>query len=395
VAIIGGGFMGVSTARELLQRRPGLGVVLLEARTLGNGATGRNGGQVLNWINGVHPKSPEEIKRVWDTTLHGIDTVLRRADRKGVRWSRNGAMECYTDQKRAEGAHAYVERLQAAGVPVRFVQGDELRRLTRAEGVVGAVFDPTAGVLAGLDLVRAEKPDLLAAGCRIYEETPVTRVEGDGPHVLTTPDGEVRADAIVLATNGYTGLLGWFQDRILPLQSHVVALPMNAGEWGDADAWADDMDRISYAARTPDGHLIFGGGSNHAYGYHFGGRTSSVTTPKARAALDNRLSRYFPGKRVEGAPHVWSGTLGVTMTRGCSIGRKGSVYWGLGWSGHGVTLANLAGEVIADIYIGAGEKWADQPFFGAPLGWIPPEPLRWAGYHIYTTLTGKSPRRAG
>lgn len=396
VAIIGGGFTGLSTARELLLRRPDLGVVVLEAKTVGNGASGRNGGQLLNWINGIGHDELALVKRVWDATLHGIEGVLARAQAApDVRWTRDGALDLYTDARRAEAAHADAERLASVGIPVRYVSGDALNALCRAEGVVGAVLDPTAGVLAGLDLLRATKRELLALGCHIYEETPVVRIREGAPHVIETAAGTVQARSVVLATNGYTPLLGYFTNQVFPLASHVVSAPVEAAAWGAAGSFSDDMDRISYGARVPDGQggseLVFGGGSNASYGYRYGGRTGGELGPRADAAVTRKLHQYFP--RVGAPGHRWSGTLGITLSRRPSVGRRGEVYWGLGYSGHGVTLANLAGEILADLYVGAGEKWAELPILNAPLGWIPPDPFRWVGYHVYTALTGRSPRR--
>ncbi|MDP2304930.1 MAG: FAD-dependent oxidoreductase [Pseudomonadota bacterium] len=390
VAIIGGGFTGTSTARELLVRRPALGVVLLEARTLGNGASGRNGGQLLNWINGIGSDDPLLTRRVWDATSHGIERVLERARAGNVRWSQRGALELYTDARRAERAHAHADRLNALGIPVRYVSGAELHGLCGAEGVAGGVLDPTGGVLSGVDLLRATRPELIAGGARIYEGTPVTRVHEGELITLDTPQGIVRAKALVLATNAYTHLLGYFRGGVFPLLSHVVSVPMAPGAWGRAGSFSDDMDRISYGAHL-DGHMVFGGGSNASYAYRYGGRTGGDLGPAADAAVRRKLGHYFPGAAEPS--HRWTGALGITLSRRPSIGRRGNVYWGLGYSGHGVTLANLAGEILADLYTGDGEKWVDLPIVGAPLGWIPPDPFRWVGYHAYTAMTGRSPRR--
>jgi hypothetical protein len=90
--------------------------------------------------------------------------------------------------------------------------------------------------------------------------------------------------------------------------------------------------------------------------------------------------------------------LGITLSRRPSVGRRGNVYWGLGYSGHGVTLANLAGEILADLYVDEADRWVGLPIVHAtegvrPFGWIPPDPFRWVGYHAYTAMTGRSPRR--
>ena len=88
----------------------------------------------------------------------------------------------------------------------------------------------------------------------------------------------------------------------------------------------------------------------------------------------------------------WSGVLGITLNRRPTMGRRGNVLWALGYSGHGVTLANLAGTVLADLYAG-DDRWSDLPFVNNRLPPIPPEPFRWVGYQVYTRLTGRSPRR--
>jgi glycine/D-amino acid oxidase-like deaminating enzyme len=406
VAIIGGGFTGTSAARELRLRRPDLGIVLLEAKTVGNGASGRNGGQLLNWINGIGTDDPSLTRRVWDATLHGIERVLARADAataagRPVRTTRHGALDLYTDPRRAERAQAHAAHLNSLGIPVQFAAGADARALLGAEGVAGVVWDPTAGVLAGVDLLRATKAELLADGVRIYEGTPVLRVREGETIALDTPGGTVRAKALVLATNGYTHLLGYFRGGVFPLLSHVVSVPMAAAAWGAAGTFSDDMDRISYGAHVPGengaGEIVFGGGSNTSYTYRYGGRTGGDMGAAADTAVRKKLAHYFPGAAEPS--HRWSGVLGITLSRRPSVGRRGNVYWGLGYSGHGVTLANLAGEILADLYVDEADRWVGLPIVHAtegvrPFGWIPPDPFRWVGYHAYTAMTGRSPRRA-
>jgi glycine/D-amino acid oxidase-like deaminating enzyme len=114
-------------------------------------------------------------------------------------------------------------------------------------------------------------------------------------------------------------------------------------------------------------------------------------------AIEARLHQYFPRLRAVGITHRWTGTLGITLSRVCSMGTlpgHDSVLYAVGFSGHGVTLANLAGEVLTDLYSGDNGRWRGQPFLQKRLGGIPPDPLRWIGYHLYTRLTGRSPRRS-
>lgn len=406
VAIIGGGFTGVSTAYHLSRRFPDRRVVLLEARSLANGASGRNGGLMLNWVNGVGSDDAEVTRRVYAATREGIDGIVALIREHGlaVRHRRDGCMEVLTDARNAEAAHARVERLRGWGIPVEYLDAARVAARLKIQGAHGAVLDPTEGLLHGVDLIRALRPVLLAQGVAIHEGTPVLRVE-EGPTItLTTPGGAVKAAAIVLATNGYTPQLGYFKRGIFPLHSHLIAtapLPPEARArlgWGELSGFSDDRDRIAYGGMTPDGRLVFGGGSNASYAYLYGGRAQFPGSAAAGFdAVLERLTAYFPEAAGLGIAHRWTGTLGITMSRVCSMGVMGghrNVYYALGYSGHGVTLANLAGRVLADIYAGDDERWRDLPFYMRPLGGVPPEPLRWIGYQVYTRLTGRSPRRS-
>src|SRR5215468_8179034 len=119
VAVVGGGLTGVSTAWHLSQRFPERRIVLLEAKALANGASGRNGGQVLNWINGVDPADPPSARRIYDVTRSGIDLIAEVVARYRLAagFDRRGCLEVNTTAHSAEAAHARVERMNQAGIP--------------------------------------------------------------------------------------------------------------------------------------------------------------------------------------------------------------------------------------------------------------------------------------
>ncbi len=408
VAIIGAGLTGVSTAWHLSQRFPDRRIVLLEAKTLANGASGRNGGQVLNGIAGVDPGEPEPALRVYAATRRGIDIVEQLAAQATLPtgFARHGCLQIYTTARAAEAAQARIERDRAWGISVRWLSG----AASGAVGAHGAALDPTAGRINAAALVRGLRAPLLARGVAIYEQTPVLRVEAGASIALTLPAGHVRAATAVLATDAYTPLLGYFRAGILPLHSHVLATaPLSAAQWAALgwgeqegfEGFTDDLDRIAYGCRTPGGRLLFGGGGNHAYDYYFGGSPvgpDPTRLGRAFGAIEQRLGYYFPPAEDAPITHRWSGTLGITYDRVCSMGVTGAhrnIYYAVGYSGHGLTLAALAGCVLADLYAGDHAPWRDLPFYQRRLPYIPPEPLRWLGYQLYTRATGRSPRRPG
>jgi glycine/D-amino acid oxidase-like deaminating enzyme len=376
--------------------------VLLEAGVLGRGASGRNGGQVLNWVNGVTPLDPEAARRIHAATSAGIDLAQDLSQRfaPAGTFRRQGCLEIYTSERRAEAAHARVEWLRAAGIPAEFLPA----RALAVQGAHGAVLDPLAGRLNGFALLQAMRSALLASGVVVHEHTPVLRVRPGAEIALETPEGEVRARALVLATNADTPALGFFRRRILPLHAHVLAtapLPEETWArigWGRWDGFTDDLDRIAYACRTPGGRLVFGGGGNPAYAYRLGGARPPPPRADDRPARFMRaaLLRYFPDLAGVPIAQRWAGTLDITVDRVCSMGVGGehrNVYHALGYSGHGLALALLAGRVLADLYDGNCEPWRDLPFYQKRLLPLPPEPLLWLGYQAYTRATGRSPRR--
>ena len=407
VAIVGGGFTGTSTAYHLARRFPEKRIVLLEARVLGNGASGRNGGLALNWVNGVETTDLALAKRIYDVTRAGIDALEARIREHAldVPWKRDGYVDIVTDERRADAAAREVERLAKAGLPLRFLRGAELAKHVRFEGAVGGVLDPTAAQIDGLRLVRAMRPVLEGLGVMIHEHTPVLGIDEGATHTIDVPGARVRAKAVVLATNAYTPGLGYFATGIVPVSSHVLATePLGAEAWEELGwpkglgGFSDDFDRIAYGGMTTRGQLVFGGGSNAAYDYRFGNGTAfRGDDTRAVTAMTSALHRYLPKANDVRVAQRWSGPVALTLSRVCTMGVQGkhrNVYYALGYSGHGVTLANLAGEVLSDLVAGAATRWEGLPFYQQRLLFIPPEPLRWLGYHAYTSLTGRSPRRS-
>lgn len=407
LVIIGGGFTGVSTAYHFSRRYPEKRVVLLEAKTLANGASGRNGGMMLNWLPSMYGCSPEMTRRVYQMTHAGIQMITEIIQRHQlpVSYRLDGTVTAYTHEQQVEAAQQEVELQQQLGIPVSFLDAGTLRQRLNLHGVYGAVFDPNSGQINGAQLVRSLRPVLQAQGVEIYEQTPVLAIREGSTLTLQTPLAEVKAGAIVLATNGYTGKLGYFREAIFPLHSHVFATaPLSAAEleqlgWREYAGYSDDRDRIAYSSLTREGNIVFGGGSNRAYAYLFRNRTrwpdASSATNRAFSRIAETMNGYLPQGKNLPIAHRWTGTLGITLNRQPLVGVRGeqqNIYYAVGYCGHGVTLANIAGQILTDMYSKDDEQWRDLPFYQAAPAPIPPEPFRWIGYQMYTRLTGRSPR---
>jgi gamma-glutamylputrescine oxidase len=400
LAIIGGGFTGVSTAYHFSQRYPRKRVILLEAKTLGNGASGRNGGQVLNWILGG-AQDDASLQRNYRVTRAAMDTIqsIIQEHQLPVSYQRTGVYHAITTSRGAEQTHKDVERLQQLGMPIQYFDSESLAKRVKANGVVGAAFDPSEGILNGAQYVQSLRSVLLREGVTIFENTPALTVQEGATIRLITPQGEVRAAAIVLATNTYTNRLGYFRSAIFPLHAHNFATaPLSPEQmekigWSESAGLDDDYSLLSYMALTPEKRLVFGG-SPAGYEYLYNNRSSFPGCPQSWTARYNKMRRtliqYFLAIANASVTHRWTGPVAVNLN-GLSgmMGVRGehrNVFYALGYNGHGVTLANLAGQVLSDLYSGDDEQWRELPFYQPRFFPIQPEPFRWVGTQLYMRL---------
>ncbi len=399
LAIIGGGFTGVSTAYHFSQRYPEKRVVLLEAKTLANGASGRNGGMLLNWVYGARYSEEAAVRRVYEVTSAGMDwieQIVRRHNLPAACLSREGTVRAATSTQGAEALHAQVEMLQRLGIPIEYLDRAALRGRLALENVHGAAFDPGEGRLNGALFLRSLRPVLQQQGVQIYEQTPVLRIHETTPLItLDTPRGTVRARTIVLATDAYTGKLGYFRKEIFPLHGHVFATPPLSPQqrqqlgWGAVSGYQDDHMHVAYSSLAHDGAVVFGGGSRQSAEYLFNNRTAypHALDGESRPVRGMRaaMARYLPASSALPVARAWSGPLGMSLNMSCSIGalpHDRRMLYAVGYSGHGVTLANIAGAVLTDLYSGDDQRWRDLPFYNARLLPLPLDPLRWLGFQL-------------
>ena len=355
VAIVGGGFTGVSAAYHLARRFPERRIVLCEARRLANGASGRSGGLVLNGVSGVSSRNLELAQRIYETTRRGIDSLEARIREHGldVPFRRDGCLEVFTDPRRADAAAREVERLASANIPVRFLRGPELRRYACFEGASGAVLDPTAGQIDGVRCYARCVPYSKGGRSR-SRRTPVL-VRGGQKHTLSLENARLRAKALVLATNAYTPQLGYFasglccfipRDRTQPSRRAVARTRMaTRTRWLQRRSQPHDLRSL-----TERGELCSGAAATRPMAtlrsnasYRATPRAplrrsfapSSLATSRRRERSASKLERLVRTGRADAQPVP---TMGV-------MGKHRNVYFALGYSGHGITLSNLAGEV--------------------------------------------------
>lgn len=375
VAVVGGGLTGCSTALHLAQR--GLKVVVLEGATVGYGASGRSGAQLIQGYASGQAKLEAHLGRegaraAFDLTVEGLDLARTLIREHGIDCDyRSGQAHVAIKPRQETELRAYQEELEALGYGhTRYLGRDETCALLDTQRYRGALFDGNSGHLHPLKYTRGLAAAAERAGALIHEHTPVLRLEHGDPARLVTARGTVTARHVALCGNAYLqGVAPSLRSRIMPVGTYIIA----TAPLGEARATAlirNDMAVtdinfvLDYFRRSADHRLLFGGRVSYS-GYDPLGT--------ARATRQRMLAVY-PQLADVAIDHAWGGYVDITMSRAPDFNRLApNVYYAQGFSGHGMVLTVMAGKLMAEAISGqAGRfdllaKLRHRPFPGGAL----------------------------
>lgn len=353
VCVVGGGLTGVNTALELAER--GLSVILLEARRIGWGASGRNGGQLIRGIG--HDVSGfaryvgrDGVRYLQQAGIDSVELVRQRITQYAIdcdlRWG-----FCELANTPAQFAAFNDEQAQLAALgyrhATRLVDAAHISEVVASEQYAGGLIDMGSGHLHPLDLVQGEARAAARLGVRIFEQSPVLRIEHGSSVTLHCAHGKVRAQSLVLGCNAHLDELEpRLSGKVLPAGSYVVAterlpeqvaralIPQNM-------ALCDQKVGLDYYRLTADNRLLFGGAC------HYSGRD-----PKDIAAyMLPKVRKVFPQLADVRIDYHWGGMIGITANRFPQVGRLSqypNVYYAQGYSGHGLNVTHWTAKLLAE-----------------------------------------------
>ena len=382
VAVIGGGFTGLSVALALAER--GASVVVLEAGRVVGEASGRNGGQcnagtMQDYISLVNSFGIERARSYYQEFTAAVDTVERLVHEEHIDcdFQRCGKLKLAAKPAHYDNMVQTFEALQADGVDghVELVPPERMREEIGSDDFHGGLLQTSSARLHvgkfGVGLAEAAT----RRGVRLYESAPVTGLERQpaGAWRVTTPRGSLDAAQALAATGGSgSGPFGWFRRRIVPVGSFIVVTePLDVERLTrllpNRRNYVTSKNIGNYFRVTADNRLLFGGRARFAM-------SNLKSDRESGHILRSSLVQTFPEFADVRIDYCWGGSVDMSADRMPHAGQRKGLYYSMGYSGHGVQMAVHMGQIMADVMAGNDHanpwgqlKWPPIPgHFGKP-----------------------------
>ncbi len=374
VCVVGGGFTGLSSALHLAEQ--GYDVVVLESARVGFGASGRNGGQLVNSysrdIDVIESSyGADAAKMLGSMMFEGGEIIRERISRYRIDcdYREGGLFVALNHRQMATLEEQKANWERYGNSQLTLLDEEAIGREVASERYVGALLDRSGGHIHPLNLAIGEAQAIKLNGGRIFEQSPVVKIEHGSPAVVKTANGQVTARYVLIAGNAYLGdkLEPKLAKRSMPCGTQIVAtapLPADvAKKLIPGNYCVEDCNYLlDYYRLTADNRLLYGGGV--VYGARDPDDVERLIVPK--------MLKTFPQLEGVKVDYRWTGNFLLTMSRMPQFGRlENNIYYMQGYSGHGVTCTHLAGRLIAEALRGDAERFdafARLPHYPFPGG---------------------------
>ena len=389
VCVIGAGYTGLSSALFLLEQ--GFNVTVLEAAKVGFGASGRNGGQIVNSYSrdiDVIERSvgAQQAQLLGRMAFEGGRIIRERVATYGIQCDlKDGGVFAALTSKQMGHLESQQRLWERFGnTHLELLDQRRIRDVVGCENYIGGLLDMSGGHIHPLNLALGEAAAVESLGGVIYEQSPAVRIERGANPVVHTPNGKVRAKFIIVAGNAYLGnLVPELAAKSMPCGTQVITTePLDealAHSLLPQDYCVEDCNYLlDYYRLTADKRLVFGGGV--VYGARDPANIEAIIRPK--------LLKAFPQLKDVKIDYAWTGNFLLTLSRLPQVGRIGdNIYYSQGCSGHGVTYTHLAGKMLAEALRGQAERFdafANLPHYPFPGGQLLRVPFSAMGAWYYS-----------
>ncbi|WP_163933916.1 FAD-binding oxidoreductase [Paraferrimonas sp. SM1919] len=394
VCVLGGGFTGLSSALHLA--KAGLSVVLVEANRIGFGATGRNGGQIVNSysrdVDTVSQKYGQQAGDALAAMMFEGGQIIRdliEVDNIDCDYVRGGAFVAVNGKQMRELEHHQRLWEQHGNNAMQLHDQSSLGSIIKSQRYVGGLTDGLSGHIHPLKLALGEAKLITQLGGRIFEQSPVTKVETGETTIVHTPNGKIRAKFMVVAGNAYLShVMPELTKKSMPCGTQIVTTEVLGEELCQQlipqNHCIEDCNYLlDYFRITADQRLLYGGG------VVYGGRDPKDIERLVRP----KLEKTFPQLKGIKIDFAWTGNFLLTLSRLPEFGRLGhNIYYMQGYSGHGVTCTHLAGKLVAEAIKGQASRFdafsqlPHLPLFGGRALQIPFTALGASYYNLRDQL---------
>ncbi|TQS70923.1 FAD-binding oxidoreductase [Rhodobacteraceae bacterium] len=370
ICVVGAGYSGLSTALHLAEK--GYSVTLIEGARIGWGASGRNGGQIVNGLNASLQTIEARYGHDTATFVAGLvneggEIIRERIARYNIQCDlREGNVFAALTNRHMAELRERKALWESYGLRnQKMLDKAQMRDHVRSDLYEGGMIDTTGGHMHPLNLALGEADALEANGATIFEMSPVTSVETEGAHpIVRTKDGVIRCKTLVLCGNAYLGdVVPDLEKRVMPVSTQMMATEPLGAERAQAlmpsGACIEDVRYIlDYYRMSADNRLLFGGGT--VYG--------GADPKDIKAKLWKNLQKVFPELKDTRIDYAWSGNFALSFSRVPQMGRLGAnTYFAHGYSGHGVTGSHTFGRILSEAIDGDLSRFD----VFANLPWIP------------------------